>query len=111
MSELRCRPGDLAIVVSAQYPSNLGRIVKVVRQFQGEGDLIYPASTPAWWVESSHPLSWYKKKKRYQRKKGPVPDAQLQPIRELPLAQDIADGLWDFDWSSDEEPIICRKQR
>jgi len=111
MSDLRCKPGDLAIVVKAKYSSNLGRVVRVVRQSQGEGDLVYPSREPAWWVDSSHRLTWYKGKKRYQRKKGPVPDAQLQPIRGLPLGRDIVDGIWKLDADFMDLPRINRKQK
>jgi hypothetical protein len=48
---------------------------------QGEGDLVYPKEQVTWLVTCQQPMTWYKKSKRYQRKKGPVPDAQLQPIR------------------------------
>ena len=94
MSELRCKPGDLAIVIKANYPSNLGRIVRVVALSQGEGDLVYPKEQVTWLVTCQHPMTWYMKSKRYQRKKGPVPDAQLQPIRGLPLGRDTTEGLF-----------------
>jgi hypothetical protein len=90
MSELRCKPGDLAIVIKANYPSNLGRIVRVVALSQGEGDLVYPKEQVTWLVTCQQPMTWYMKSKRYQRKKGPVPDAQLQPIRGVPIGQDTA---------------------
>lgn len=49
-----CKPGDLAIVAEAVVPSNLGRIVRVLRPYSqsefprygGEDDL------PSWAVES-----------------------------------------------------------
>lgn len=96
MPELRCRPGDLAIVINAKYASNLGRIVRVIRRDNGNGALRYKESISAWLVESAIPLTWYTNKKRYRRKRGPVPDAQLQPIRREPLGRDIAESLCDI---------------
>ena len=96
MPELRCRPGDLAIVISAKYASNLGRIVRVIRRDNGNGALRYKESIPTWLVESPTLLTWYAYKKRYRRKRGPVPDAQLQPIRGEPLGRDIAESLCDI---------------
>jgi hypothetical protein len=81
MSNLRCKPGDLAVVIHATFKTNLGRIVRVIRPSCGEGDLTYPAHMNTWLVESAEPLTWYRGKKRFRRKSGPVPDAQLQPIR------------------------------
>ena len=96
MPELRCRPGDLAIVINAKYASNLGRIVRVIRRDNGNGALRYKENIPTWLVESPTLLTWYAYKKRYRRKRGPVPDAQLQPIRGEPLGRDIAESLCDI---------------
>lgn len=81
MGNLRCKPGDLAVVIQATFKTNLGRIVRVIRPSCGEGDLTYPAHMNTWLVESVEPLTWYRGKKRFRRKSGPVPDAQLQPIK------------------------------
>jgi hypothetical protein len=95
MTELRCKPGDLAVVVRAKYPVNLGRIVRVIRRDQGSGILFYAKDTPAWLAVSARPLTWYVDGKRILRKSGPVPDAQLQPIRGLPPGSDMAESLMD----------------
>lgn len=39
-------------------------------------------------------MTWRVGKKRYRRKTGPVPDSQLQPIREL-RPRDPADGVYE----------------
>ncbi len=90
---LRCRPGDLAVVINARLPSNLGRIVRVVAQHDGTGVLAYPPTVATWLVTSPHSMNWVIDGKRFRRKKGPVPDAQLQPIRGQDLGSDIANGL------------------
>lgn len=81
----RCKPGDLAIVVRAHNPSNIGTIVKVIGLYDGTGDLPCPEATCAvWLIESTKPTTWIFNGKRYRRKRGPVPDSQLQPIRGNP---------------------------
>ena len=96
MHELRCRPGDLAIVIYAKNVSNLGRIVRVIQRDDGSGAFRYGESIPAWLAESPTPMTWYVNKKRYRRKRGPIPDAHLQPIRGKPHAKNIAEALRDI---------------
>jgi hypothetical protein len=93
MNELRCRPGDLAVVIQAQLATNLGRIVRIIGIDDHNGDLRFPIQTPTWLVRCDSPMTWRQNNKRYRRKQGPVPDAYLQPIRSYPLGKDIADGL------------------
>lgn len=93
MKELRCRPGDLAIVIKAQLATNLGRIVQVIGVDDRKGDLLFPVQTPTWLVRCELPMAWRKNDKHYRRKQGPVPDAYLQPIRGNLIGKDIADGL------------------
>jgi len=93
MTELRCRPGDLAIVIQAQFATNLGRIVQVIGVDDRSGDLLFPMQTPTWVVRCDQPMTWRFKHKRHRRKQGPVPDAYLQPIRGNPIGKDIADEL------------------
>jgi hypothetical protein len=93
MSELRCRPGDLAIVIQAQFPTNMGRIVRIIGVDDRKGDLLFPVQTPTWEVRCELPMTWRSNNKRFRRKQGPVPDACLQPIRGNFIGKDIADGL------------------
>lgn len=92
MTKLRCRPGDLAVVIHAQFATNLGRIVRVVGFDDRKGDLQFPVQIPTWLVRCESPMTWRDPKKRYRRKQGPVPDAYLHPIRGNPIGKDIADG-------------------
>jgi len=93
MEKLRCKPGDMAIVIDARYKCNLGAIVQVIELHNGVGDIRYLKKHNAWLAKSSKPLKWVVNGKCYRRKCGPVPDAQLQPIRGYPLGRDIAEGL------------------
>jgi hypothetical protein len=81
---MRCREGDLAVVIRAENKCNLGLIVRVVRLHDGTGDLAYHIDAPVWFTECSIPMTWTKGKKRFRQKSGPVPDDQLQPIRGTP---------------------------
>lgn len=92
MTELRCKPGDLAVIVNAHCSCNLGRIVKVIRRDSARGDLFYPPTTPVWWVQSPQALTWRVDMRRVRRKQGPVPDAQLQTIKGAPQGKDMADS-------------------
>lgn len=84
MNNLRCRPGDLAVVIAADCRPNLGRIVKVIKMDDGQGTLRFAAERQAWLVESRHPLTWFKGGQKIRARRGPVPDCQLQPIRGAP---------------------------
>jgi len=79
--ETRCRPGDLAIIVFAQYPSNLGLIVRVVRRHSGRGKLAIQGAGPLWTVESAQPMKYTLGEKTFLRKQGPVPDSYMRPVR------------------------------
>ena len=81
MSAPRCRPGDLAIVVEAFNPENLGRIVKVLRPHQPSGPLGMYDQEPIWDIESDCLMVWTVGEKVYRKRLGPCPDNQLQPIR------------------------------
>lgn len=84
MTTTRCSVGDLAVVVYANHRCNLGRIVRVIAAHDGKGDMVYGAEAgPVWLVESAQPLTWNVKSRRFRRRRGPVPDCQLQPIRPL----------------------------
>lgn len=80
---MRCRPGDLAVVVSAVNKQNVGKIVRVLRAYDGTGDILLVGTGPQWLVQCSVPIvwGWPGKKPTHRRKVGPALDSQLQPIR------------------------------
>ena len=92
---MRCKVGDLAVVVRAENRTNLGRIVRVVGRDDGTGLLRFPGQRVVWTVACHRAMTWYLRGKRYRRKTGPVPDNRLQPIRGLPpgLGANRAAGL------------------
>lgn len=83
---MNCQPGDLAVVISASNKYNIGRVVTVIRPFDGTGGLCPDTTGACWLVRCSTPLKWVAvdSGKVYRRKEGPAPDACLQPIRGIP---------------------------
>ncbi len=81
----RCKPGDLAIVISAANKSNIGCIVKIIELHHGKGPLAMAEDCAVWMIEGPTPMIWTDgPSKIYRMNRGPVPDSQLQPIRALP---------------------------
>lgn len=87
---MNCKPGDLAVVVNAQFRSNIGFIVQVLAPHDGTGDIVFIGQGRVWLVKCPRPLTWYLRGKRYRRKTGPVPDNRLQPIRGLPSRKRVS---------------------
>lgn len=85
MTSLRCRPGDMAVIVAAdpgcQRP-NIGRIVTVQSINPG---MSLKKGRPMWYVTAHEPLVAYEG----MTKLGIIADALLQPIR----GQQRPDGI------------------
>jgi hypothetical protein len=83
-ASLRCRPGDLAVVISAVNAENLGTIVTVVALHDGqpfnlkEGGAAWRVRCP---VGAAGLLYVYASGRRVQLPEGPIRDCDLQPIR------------------------------
>jgi hypothetical protein len=84
---IRCKPGDLAVVINAKNRCNLGHIVRIIAPHDDSGDIVLWDDSNVWLVEAASPLTWSEGKKRFRRKLGPAPDNQLQPIRGLPTME------------------------
>lgn len=84
MKPLRCRVGDLCVVIHAAHPSNLGHIVRILSPYDpcGSEGCDIEMTDADWLVESAFPMTWSRgKHRRWRRKRGPVPDEYLQPLR------------------------------
>jgi hypothetical protein len=83
MTELRCRPGDLAVTVGATNAENLGLIVEVVAPADATRWPLAGAPGFLWWVQSAGwPITYVFRDGRIEHRfEGPIPDRCLQPIR------------------------------
>jgi hypothetical protein len=90
---MKCKPGDLAVVVNAQCACNIGFIVQVLAPHDGTGGIAFVGQGHVWLVKCHRPMTWYVRGKRYRRKTGPVPDSRLQPIRGLTPGQYMEEEL------------------
>ena len=87
--KVKCKPGDLAVAVNAEFQCNLGRIVRIISAHDHRNDLMFPPTCgQIWLTQSAQPMTWRQDGKRYRRKSGPVPDSCLQPIRGNPFTED-----------------------
>lgn len=93
MTALRCKPGDLAVVVDAFNTANLGMFVRVIGPQDLSSDLVIRESPGVWLIEAPYPMTWVWGKKIFHRTRGPALDSQLRPIRGLPTGQDGAENL------------------
>ncbi len=84
---MRCKAGDLAVVLSAVHKSNVGKFVNVIKLYPPDGGVNLAGDQRVWLVESYAPLTWRTGKKLWCGILGPVPDSALQPIRGLPLEE------------------------
>lgn len=89
---MKCKPGDMAVVLSAFHPSNVGRFVSVVRLYDNTACDNLAWEPPVWLVESNAPLTWTRGKSRWLGNQGPVPDAVLQPIRGVSTGKTQSSG-------------------
>lgn len=84
-----CKPGDLAIVVKAHNACNIGTILKVLRPNRNQSALYTARDDVLWLVEAPHPMTYDYWGTLRRRRKGPVPDSYLRPIRGNPKNEEI----------------------
>jgi hypothetical protein len=77
---LRCKPGDIALVIRAEHLHNIGLIVRVLRPYTG-GDIELPDKGFLWEVDCRQLQMWMLNGSVLWRHCGPVPDDYLLPIR------------------------------
>ena len=97
MRKLNCRPGDMAIIVEAFIPVNVGAIVKVIGKHRNQKVICASPEEFIWLIEAPHPLTYEVKGKLVRKLKGGAPDSGLQPIRGLPLGRDISEGVRELN--------------
>ena len=97
MIKINCKPGDLAILVEAFNPVNIGAIVKVIGKHRNQKVVCAAPDEFIWLIEAPHSLTYEVKGKLVRKRKGGAPDSGLQPIRGLPLGRDIAEGVMELN--------------
>lgn len=75
---MKCKPGDLAIIVNDVHASNIGSIVRVVKECEDQkrNDVI-------WNIFSKHPIACLTNGALTYRKRGVANDCDLSPIKGL----------------------------
>ena len=86
MAKLNCKPGDLAVVITAHNPENIGTILRVIKKHHNQNALVDFKGSHIWMAEAPRPMLYDVGGKMVRRRKGAVPDAILRPIRGLPTA-------------------------
>lgn len=79
--KLRCKAGDLAVVIYAEHLHNIGLVVRVLHPYEN-GDIHLPGKGFLWEVECSQKQLWVSQRRALWRHRGPVPDAYLMPLSE-----------------------------
>ena len=90
---MNCKPGDLAVVVDAYNPTNIGSILRILRTHEDQAALLIEPGDHIWTMVATHPQAYEQNGEIHYLISGPVPDSVLRPIRGLPLGRDIAEGL------------------
>ena len=91
---MKCKPGDLAIIIDDIHPSNIGafvRVLKVHDELGESADVIY------WKVFSKHPLACLRKGKQARRQHVISNDCDLSPIK----------GLEKYKVPKNEDGFLC----
>jgi hypothetical protein len=92
---MNCKPGDLAIVVDAHNPCNIGSILRILKSHNDQNALSIEPGDHIWLVQATHPQAYERGQKIIYRMKGPVPDSVLRPIRGLTSedSEELKNGL------------------
>jgi len=103
METLRCRIGDLAVLVGCHLPENTGNIVRIIGVVGYQSWYGINGQTFVWTVEVSHnrPLVYENcNRGLYTKMVGPVPDRFLIPIDSdsdsIQRGKDIAVGVREY---------------
>ena len=79
---MRCCEGVQAVIIDAYNHENIGKIVTVVRAQTMRERLKIRHHEKVWMVRSSEKLKWNMYGTYHFDHYGPVPEVQLQPIRD-----------------------------
>ena len=96
-----CKPGDLAVVIESNNPTNIGSIVRVIGKHRNQKVQVGKPNAFLWSVISAHPMTYDHNGRLIHRKKGAAPDSYLQPIHglEKPVVSKRDAGLTIYEVS------------
>lgn len=78
---MRCTEGELAVIIDAYNHENIGKIVTILRPQTMRERLRIRHHEKVWIVRCASELKWNMWGKFHYEHVGPVPENQLQPIR------------------------------
>ncbi len=89
---MKCEPGDLAIIINAHNPTNIGKVVLVVERWNmrstiGGIDFAPQTKSCEWLIETQG--SWLITKNGQYASCGPIWDKDLMPIHKESPRQSI----------------------
>ena len=105
MRKLNCKPGDLAVIVTAYNLENIGTILRVLKTHKNQKAVLADKEDHIWLAVAPRPMTYEVGGKLIRRKRGAVPDSVLRPIRGLPFSQEKKKRELKFeDINQDEHP-------
>ena len=105
MRKLNCKPGDLAVIVTAYNLENIGTILRVMKTHKNQKAVLADKEDHIWLAVAPRPMTYEVDGKLIRRKRGAVPDSVLRPIRGLPFTQEKKKRELKFeDINQDEHP-------
>ena len=87
---MKCKPGDLAIIIDPYHPENAGLIVQVIKTHWNQKALEKSEGDHLWLVECQQLMTYSFGEVVRRKKRGPAQDSVMQPIRGLQIQRDIA---------------------
>ena len=105
MRKLNCKPGDLAVIVTAYNLENIGTILRVLKTHKNQKAVLADKEDHIWLAVAPRSMTYEVGGKLIRRKRGAVPDSVLRPIRGLPFSQEKKKRELKFeDINQDEHP-------
>jgi len=86
---MKCKAGDLAIIIDPYHPENAGLIVQVIKTHWNQKALEKSEGDHLWLVECQQPMTYSYGEVLRRKRRGPAQDSVMQPIRGLQIEREI----------------------
>jgi hypothetical protein len=103
MRKLNCKPGDMAVIITAHNLENIGTILRVLKTHKNQKAVVADKEDHIWLAVAPRPMTYEVGGKLIHRKRGAVPDSVLRPIRGLPVREENKERLLKFEDINQEE--------